>query len=199
MTRLLVLLLLCCAISAAAPVILHNNFGPANTFDPAYFFALGWGSGLAMPFVPETTAWLSSVQLGLTLGSTPAFLNLTVAVDNDGLPGTALESWVLTDASFSGPVVLAASALHPELNEGTTYWVTLMPTNISTYVEWGTTLEHIFGDQAAWDHVGQEWFYSYSPLAAFRVDGNDTAPEPATFAVAAVALAGLAIRRRRVD
>ena len=152
------------AAVAGAPIesrgqTLFTTFGPAETFDAALpgpsvgagvlggFPAADGGITMAAAFTPSVSGYVSRVDLGMEYkydpikASGPANLDVTMAMDQGGLPGTAIETMQLTGALGSIAnamgIVSASSAMHPFLQAGVQYWVVVAPPDLrNTTFQW---------------------------------------------------------------
>jgi len=145
-----------------APVVssgqtIFNTFGPAETFNSAVPGASvgagtlgGFPAGgitLAVAFTPAVSANLSRVDLGMqyvyvAAKSTGApNLNVTIASDDSGSPGAAVETIAVTGALSGIPnavgIVSANSVSQPFLTAGTRYWLIVAPPDLrDTTFDW---------------------------------------------------------------
>src|SRR5215471_19970514 len=145
------------AIAARSSVII-DTFGPGDAFHPPPGELIGGGmlrgdpppnQGVtqAFEFTPVTPMFFSSVQLALRYvflpgrATGPADLDVSIAMDNAGEPGGALETVHLTNVlggvAFAPGVVSASSELNPFLQDGTSYWLVVAPPDlVNTAFDW---------------------------------------------------------------
>src|SRR5207253_1021749 len=117
----------------SAQMVVFDNFGPANTYQPN----LGWA--ITGPtnangqftqgdqFTPSGTGALTSIDIAMGLEQVPNHFDLFLANDAAGLPGAVLESFSVKDAmedfGNTDPPITLNSAAHPVLTSGTPYWL----------------------------------------------------------------------------
>jgi len=187
----------------AGPVVLYDNLTPGG-----YSSADGWvinsAQSLAQMFTPSVGATLTQLQLSLSPTTGPFFevqlVNSEAATTLFGLdeqPGTTVyASWTnvqgqgLNLFNLSSPVSVVA---------GMNYWVVVRPTaNQTGTAFWYQNANGINGTMAA--AFGTTWSLGddSSDGGGMKVIGETgvPVPEPATVALAGLAL-GLAARRRR--
>ena len=178
-----------------------DTFGPSNAFQPPPGETIGGGSlrndpppnqGVtqAFEFTPTTPTSLSEVDLALRYiflpgrAMGPADLDISIALDNAGMPGGALETIRLTNVlggiAFAPGLVSASSELNPLLQAGTSYWLVVAPPDlVNTAFDWLISPQTSLSVPAA-ERLGMSnWttFSSTQPLA-FRVIGTTETPEP---------------------
>ena len=209
------------AVVALAPVesrcqAIFNTFGPAETFNAALpglsvgagvlgaFTAAEGGITMAIPFTPSQAAHLSRLDLGMQYrydpvkASGPANLDVTIASDQHGLPGAAIETIHLTGAlggiASAVGIVSANSVAQPFLQTGVQYWIVLAPPDLrNTTFQWfGTGQPGLKGfviskvQNTPWQ--GRP---AYETALAFAVFGTQSAgPQPAVATGAVVDAAG---------
>jgi uncharacterized protein (TIGR03437 family) len=184
---------------------LFSTFGPAETFNTALpgpsvgagvlggFPVADGGIILAAAFTPSASGYLSRVDLGMEYkydpvkASGPANLDVTIAADQAGLPGAAIETIHLTDALGSIAnamgIVSANSAIQPFLQAGVQYWVVVAPPDPrNTVFQWLLTAQpNVKGlsiDKGS--NVPWQGRPAYETALAFGVYGIQSAgPEPA--------------------
>jgi hypothetical protein len=92
-------------------IIAYDNFDPNNSYQP--YSGLGVGgitaSGLiydsAVSFIPTSSGYLSDIWIALTLSNhaNSNEFRIWIAADNNGLPGNAIESVVLSNEVLGQP------------------------------------------------------------------------------------------------
>ena len=115
--------------------VIYSNFGPGKTFDtnPSH----GWGingfidvntgqQGIANQFIPNATVTLESAEIVLVLFSGPGDAVVFLQADLNGLPGPVLEQIDVTGLTRVSTVFMATSVLHPQLQRGLPYWLTVV-------------------------------------------------------------------------
>jgi hypothetical protein len=82
--------------------VIFSDFGPGNT----YSCCSNWGIGLhippfhtvsAMAFMPSSNFDLSQIDLGITWVGNMNSVVVSLEADSAGLPGTTIESWMLSN------------------------------------------------------------------------------------------------------
>lgn len=195
--------------------VIVDTFGPGSNFQPPPGEIIGGGvlrsdpppnQGVtqAFEFTPVVSTSLSSVELALryvfVLGRAtgPANLDVSIALDNAGTPGGALETVHLTNVlggvAFAPGVVSANSGLNPLLQAGTPYWLVVAPPDLlNTAFDWLISPRTDLVVPAA-ERLGMSaWttFNSRQPLA-FRVNGTAEVPEPRSAILTLCVLLGIA-------
>lgn len=195
----------------ASPVVLYDNLTP-NGYSGTTGWTIGSVSTIAQMFTPTVGATLTQLQLALSsfepvVGSTNTPLYDILLVDSvpssdpmvTGIPfepgTTVLHSWSavpgqgLNVLNFGGPVSVSA---------GSNYWVVVKSTpNSNASGLWHFNANGQLATQAS--QFGSVWLGEDENLGGgMKVIGETgvPVPEPATVALAGLAL-GLAARRRR--
>jgi hypothetical protein len=169
-----------------------SNLGPGDSYQGTVGFAIASGNSVGAAFIPTNTFTFSEAELALSLVSGPN--SVTVQLRNEvvvGHPGNILESFTITDqmppfgAFSSDHLVVANSVLHPTLNAGVEYWITVLPGNPATSAQWYPSEILSSGLVAASSDLGTTWpvVVVLQTLPAFRIDG-ELVPEPASFVMA---------------
>ena len=196
--------------------VIVDTFGPGSTFQPPPGEIIGGGilrgdpppnQGVtqAFEFTPVAPTFLGSVQLALRYvfvpgqATGPANLDVSIALDNAGTPGGALETVHLTNVllgvAFTPGVVSASSGLNPLLQAGTPYWLVVAPPDLlNTAFDWLISPRTDLLVPAA-ERLGMSnWttFNSAQPLA-FRVTGTAEVPEPRSAILILGVLLGVAL------
>jgi uncharacterized protein (TIGR03437 family) len=182
---------------------LFTTFGPAETFN-ATLPGLSVGAGvlggfpvadggitLALGFTPSVSANLSRVDLGMKYvysadrADGPANLDVTIATDEWGLPGGAIEIIHITGALGSVPlavgIVSATSVLQTLLQAGTQYWLVVAPPDLrNTTFEWlPSPLQYLAVPSTSRMQNTPYYGFQYGPALAFAVYGIESAgPQP---------------------
>ena len=191
-TLLFVIAFACSAQSSRCDVI-YNTFGPSQSFSNDGWVIMGseasggfvYSQSVAEQFRPNETANLSSIQIPLIcfFGTNSFVINL--AMDNSGLPGTIIETFILADVPSFQTIETLSSALHPLLVNNASYWLEVMPGDTTTSGAWmsrdpapdnGSTYL-AFDNGTGWNNSG----FTVGPQA-FEIDGA-AVPEPATVVI----------------
>jgi hypothetical protein len=190
--------LLAVAASARADVA-FSDFGPGDTFNTttglsifgsgAFSGALGMATNEA-EFTSAASGSLTSVEVAVGYDGGPNSFTVTLYADNAGSPGTALESFSLTNAPAFGtsftPETFTSVSL-PTLTAGTSYWlgVAASDPNSSTDGAWNFNSMGALGTDVRPPNAPA----TSTTLPAFAV--NVTAvPEPSSLALGLVGVAG---------
>jgi hypothetical protein len=200
-TRLLLIFTACAAFSFAAT--LTDNL--SNTTDSSEF--VGDNTWIAAAFSTDNASYrISSAALLLSSpGSSTARLDLYST--SSGEPAQLLST--LTSPGFfsTAPSVVIFTGSSYILSPNSMYWLVLKAT--SGEFDWSWTLDNTgtgLGFLARWaasDDAGATWFTADSEPMQFRVLAdpvNSVVPEPASFTLAALSMAGvITMLRNRKD
>ncbi len=196
----------------ADTVTLFSNFGPGTTSEPTnYFFGFTPESDedvsagrvtTAMPFVAGSDASLGSVTVALRFEHLIGPGRLEVSLyESDGVaPGALLERFARTSPYIADAALSLASALHPTLHAGSTYWLSLGTTGEAEgawFFSPDAPGNFLIADQLA---SGMWRNRTAAHLGAFSVAGIADAapvPEPGTIALLGIGLAGVFRARQR--
>ncbi len=201
--------------AVAGPVsadVLYSNFGPGDTYSLDRGWTLSSGGPLAGDVWEQAVAftvvggdyYFDSVDFAVLHNWGPDLVYMDIRSDENGLPGTVLESTSasgVTDPFVWAPPMTAGFSGGLVLQEGATYWLTLRTESTDALASWAFNVIDDFGLYAQ-QLNGQGWQSYYgipgtdSQRAVFRVNGT-LVPAPGVGAMA-VAACGLAYRRRRV-
>jgi hypothetical protein len=183
--------------SDASAIVVYNNFGAGQSYNPTTGWAAEgpdafFGPGaVAEPFTPASTVTFDAVLLPLSNFAGTNSVIVSLRPDVGGQPGTTpIESFPLTGISTSptSTVYQLNSIADPVLNAGTTYWIALFAGGNNTEAAW--MFNSTGADQFSSSHDGgNTWFNGFPNTApAMEVLGNAVAtPEPSALAM----LAGL--------
>lgn len=179
----------------AQATVIYSNLGPGDSHSSLRYGVDGEGY-LAFQFQVSQQAVLTSFRavLGHDRPGTGVWGQLF-----SGTPTAMtvlLESYVVTPTTSTGAVETIASAAHPTLNVGTTYWLAIgetgAPDSLSTLwwmnnqSHWALLLREPGTDVEGW-------------VGALEVNGQVTdAPEPGVGLMAFTGLLALGAARRRV-
>jgi hypothetical protein len=125
--------------------VIFSNFGPGKAFDADPFH--GWTingflgpdvgqQAIANQFMPSVTETFGSAEIALTLFSGPGDVVVFLQADSNGLPGPVLEQINVTGVTFVPTVFKATSVLHPQLQGGTPYWLTVVAGGAGVLAGW---------------------------------------------------------------
>jgi hypothetical protein len=182
------LLLLTSAVARAQPTTVYSNFGAGFSFDtdPFHgwtingFLAPGVGQqGISNRFTPAETVTFTGARLALSLWSPPANVLVVLQQDNGGLPGTVLEQITVGSLGYSPAVYAVTSVLHPQLQAGAHYWLTVLAPNAGSLAgwQWNATGDVSAGGNFAGTQGGVAsgpWGLNPNPVVrgAFQVEGT---------------------------
>jgi len=207
----LALALLALTPVANAQIVVHDNFGPGDTYDngtawtesglTAIVGTQSAGSGFTTAV--SGNLFDISVAIGNVTGTNVAHVFLSDGTS--GVPGTVLESWTITNlpglGSGAAPTVLT-SVLNPMLSAGTTYYL-YEAEDGDTWNGWAWNTTGDVGLIFSGDNVNYS-SDNTDPSIAYRVriEGTAAVPEPGSAALLAgmgLSGAGLLIRRKRAE
>jgi hypothetical protein len=166
------------APACTGQTVVANTFGDTYQFSPA----LGLGAGpsfmavrLAVAFTPGSLVRLAAIELQVGLSVGPNILDVQVAQDANGQPGTPIETTRLNGAmpsgfTFPNPLVLATSQSRPSLAAGTQYWVIVSLPGPDAAGSWNFPLPSSVGLMASQVDNGS-WSVHEGPRPALRVTG----------------------------
>lgn len=156
-------------------VNVFDSFDAHNKYDQKVAWAVmndnqaGY-RGQAEWFVPTGSGHLNLVDLAMQ-GKGP--INVTVAEDKNGLPGTPVESFLNIPGSHFGKAghCLLISATHPVLNVGIKYWLCVEPAGSDTGCSWGYNNQNLANGFAFERGKGSWSFFQGGPRnGAFRIN-----------------------------
>ena len=126
---------------------------------------------LAMAFTPARDAVVRRIQLGLSSVSGNNALSVSLHADEGGMPGKALQTFLLTDIPPEGNCceVEAAGPVDTLVRKGRTYWV-VAKASANTEAGWNFNSVGASGPFAF--NTGEGWQIRDYPLGAFRVLGE---------------------------
>jgi hypothetical protein len=208
---LLLASLLACHASAATVYsdFDTNNNNAYNTFHGWIISGSSYSGGLyvglyedAMPFTPTADFTFVSADVGAFLESGPNSITLTLAANDSGLPGAAIESLTVsgTMQKLVSTILEADSVDHPALKSGVKYWLVVSASG-NTAAVWNYNSIGFTGDWLK--HGAQAWTHdTTSATGAFAINGTKIVPtpEPASivmFATGALAVVGFGAAYRR--
>ena len=125
--------------AAATSIVVYDNFGPGNSYNPSSGAVVGANQGpggfsfeIGTTFTPTTSSFLDEISVPITNGdfnNGASVLNVAIRANTSDKPGAVLESIQFAgpfNSFFSGgSVITLESVLHPSLIAGTTYWLDL--------------------------------------------------------------------------
>lgn len=192
-----------------ASSIISNNFGPGDSYSTSGGHVIGvFGPGAPLfswgePFTPAGVSYtLDTIAIAATyFFSGPNAMDVSLTSDANGLPGSAIETWHLSNlppANTLNPPAVLVSDVHPLLQEGTQYWV-VASASISSSMSWNFNSTGDVGPDAV-SQNGGPFALTTGTRGTFRVTGA-VVPEPPSAVMGATAgIMGLGYwwcRRRR--
>ena len=162
--------------------VIFSDFGAGNT----YSCCLNWGIGLhippfntisAMAFTPSSNFDLSQIDLGITwVGNTNSVI-VSLENDSSGLPGSAIESWTVSNLPPTGSTN-AIETVRPvspvELMATQQYWIDVAGVGDAS-AAWNWNVVGAIGPYA--QRGGGSFVLNDGTLGAFDVLGTPI-PEP---------------------
>ena len=180
--------------SVASAQVAYNNYGAGDTYDQNSSEDIGGPGNFiwAMQFTSATSGAVSAITMPLFPGY---WYDISINVDNGGLPGSPLETWY--DVYDPGPPNVSVSGDgSATLSAGAQYWVAIAPHFPFTMGGgWYNSLS-ASGLMAEQGYNLGEWSPRQGRLAAFRVE---TVPEPTAMAALGIGALAFLARRRSGD
>ena len=189
-------------LPASSEVVFSDlSFGDttgAAVSGPGGFYGAGQTGYAAGEFTTTSAITLTDalVHVYTYANSGSPLFSAYLAPDNSGVPGADLYDFATGSAPVgdnSTPVTLSGSY---DLLANTTYWLVLTPDNSSSSVTWefgGTPTSSSYAQSSD----GSNWTAGSGQAIQFEIDGQASAPEPASFLLVAPALLGAYFVRRR--
>lgn len=191
----------------ASATVVFTNFGPGVSYDVTQGNAVGNdfagdNAAEADSFILSGTAMFQSLAVALScVVSCPASANFTItlAANNGGSPGAAIEKFVFTNQTLqslgnNNTPITATSVLDPLLLGGTEYWITL--TSSPNYaIAWNLDSTGDPSSQASSTDGGVTWL-SPSGMTPSALQINGMTPEPSAGLLLGTGLLGLMLLGR---
>jgi hypothetical protein len=162
-------------VGIEAPLfMLFSNFGTAETnrYDCCTGWTISKDQSVAMPFqgIDGKNATRAMVAVGLSIGTNA--IALSINEDSGGLPGDAIQSFVLTGLPAFGACckVRAANTSIP-LAAGQQYWVVVAPGDETTNAAWNLNNTDQTPQPFAFTEDGV-WMLANDILSAYAVRGT---------------------------
>ncbi len=210
LSSLCMILLMGYAFQTQGATILYDNYSSGFVANPGNTILGGSNyQSIGQTFSPSQTANLSDIDapFGYVSGTNIVILNLTT--DNNGNPGTLLESWTLQSlpalsTNYSSQTMV--STINPLLTAGNTYWLIASPYDSSTWAVWNPTNNPNYGYYENSNSINPQWILVNDVhSSAFAVYGtpitpSQNTPEPgvlATLMSMGMAGGGIFLRRLR--
>ena len=211
---LLVYLLLIGYMPISQATVLFDGFGAGDSFEQPRIVSaansdvvidgdiVAQDSDWALAFTtPDDDYNLTSIEIALSSVTGANEVEIFLLANDGGLPGSTLESWLLSDVLVSGGSIhTLSSALNPLLSSNTRYWVEMSAGDgglAASRTGWNSStgtnsLRARQFDEGAWSGSG-------SSAYGWRVNGELAAiPEPSTIVLLSLGLVGLGFTRRKM-
>jgi hypothetical protein len=138
-TLLFAAMVILLASSTPAQTVLFSDFGPDQSFNmsswqsvfktsvPGDFSLVAQGVGSAFTITASLTGAYYLNHIDVAVSGTPGDSAFMVQVTEDaaGIPGTVLETWLVSSASL--PLTTVVDTINLKLNTGQQYWVVVQP------------------------------------------------------------------------
>jgi len=207
--------------AAKADTVIADNLDSGGSYNAGFSWGInGTSNPFSLPAISEATDFTSSgnftlSQLFIPLAFAGPFVSptitgdvdISIADDDGGLPGTSLESWSVDVPQGNGLFDLSDTT-GLVLTAGTTYWIVASPASDTTFAGWNFNDTDASGAMAV--NVGGVWLpvdlaaSNCGPdpcaLPAFEVTGNAVAaPEPSSLLLMGIGLLGITFLRRKYE
>ncbi len=153
--------------------VLYSTFGPNYAY--SYLVESRYAASafyIAMPFSPKFTAALGHIIVPVYNVFTPSQIRFTLTADNNGVPGTTLETWSVIQPIY-GSLTTLKSVHFPTLNAGVPYWLVASADDPNTQSYWW--IGPLNGSTPAYNlsstNQGATWSAAPVTDCAFEVDG----------------------------
>lgn len=181
-------------VSPATPAVVYSNFGPDLAFDqdPAHGWTINGFLGpnigqqaIAQQFTPTQDARFASAQVALGLFSGPGSVRVFLQADAAGLPGAVIEAIPVSGLGSAPAVYTASSVMHPLLQQGTAYWLSVAAGADGVVAGWSW---NSIGDISLTTFAGTQgggpagpWAFNPTPSvrSAFQINGTPPTPPDA--------------------
>jgi hypothetical protein len=197
-----IFLTLAIGAATASADIVYTTLGPNS---PLYDSVGGWAvttsgsvaDAFAFQASSNTTVTRIDVALNHIFGDDSYIVRFHS--DGGGSPGTVLNSWI-TGAAGLYPLssdALVSLNLSTAITGGNTYWLSIAAAGPITTGAWNWNNQGISLNSASSSDAGISWTAQGSTTASgFQVIGS-AVPEPSSFALMGIAIAGVAAARFR--
>jgi hypothetical protein len=185
------------ALFAHAGVIVDTfgpNYGVGNTTWSVN--SVPYPESVAAPFTLSSDVTVTQLDLGFYAYAPVNNLEVDLANDHWGLPGSIIESWNLQFVGYQQYIgtVLANAHLHA----GSQYWITVSATDDQTRMGWFYSYYNLQGP-VGFDNGSGWWVAEGTTVPAFDVIGVTTVPEPGSLGLLGAAALGMAgVLRRKI-
>jgi hypothetical protein len=195
--------------SPASGNVIYTNFGPGLSYNTGAGNPLGnafdgnnYAQGLV--FTPSAGALFDRLEIALScpfLCPPAGAVTIALTIDAGGVPGMVLESFSIPGSALgllgvNNPPHVVTSVLHPMLDGGSPYWVTLAA-SINDSVAWNLNSTGSVSSGAISSDGGAAWF-APSGLTPGALQVESPIPEPSTLTLLGAGLLLLAYSVRLI-
>ena len=134
--KIAVVSILLSPMAANADLIVFDNFGPSDSYDGTWGWAINSYYTQGMQFTASGTGFLSSVELAFTNVPVGESVTLELFSDSGGMLGKLLQD--LSFTSTGGPIETAFASEKSLLKTGTDYWLVGIYSGLGSW-QWNNT------------------------------------------------------------
>lgn len=175
----------------------NTDYGGGSLSDPVASLAQGFTTGSSTDYLT-----LKAVTLGLFSNDTPAGRTVSIFSDAGGVPGSVLYTSASQEVTSTGKYTFTFS--NPVLSANTNYWI--VPSGPASWYLNSPFSSPQGQNSSGWTYLGTKQVLTATPTNWVDADlpnysvSVQAVPEPSTWALAGIGVAGAALlrwRRRR--